>query len=276
MTKLIPRSRLQQKIKSLKDGSDISEEDYTDWWDYLNPRNWGITSYDKDSEGIGRTFNQAYKAAREAGEKVFLYKGERYNTSYQRRLPDPVKKEYTLFFYPYQKREAEKVWNYLKHKGVSPKNAAAIMGNIMQESGFNRQARQKGGDRAEGFFQMHGQDLKKYQQWVSSNKVGEYPEIDYVLYMIESKDHPYTNEYKRISNDPSKKSYMQRVYGNRINSGTLYLIDDLNSAWNDKTISLNQITDLFTNTIERPGKPEYKKRQQYATEFYNHFHGVQP
>lgn len=57
MTKLIPRSRLQQKIKSLKDGSDISEEDYTDWWDYLNPRNWGITSYDKDSEGIGRTFN---------------------------------------------------------------------------------------------------------------------------------------------------------------------------------------------------------------------------
>ena len=59
---------------------------------------------------------------------------------------------------------ASDIWKYLSEKGVSPRNAAAIMGNIMQESSFKRNARQKGGDRALGLFSMHGQDLKHYTE----------------------------------------------------------------------------------------------------------------
>ena len=171
---------------------------------------------------------------------------------------------------------ASDIWKYLSEKGVSPRNAAAIMGNIMQESSFKRNARQKGGDRALGLFQMHGQDLKHYNDWVKNNKVGRYPEIDYVLHVIDTKDHPYSIEYKRVMQlpqTPKNKKYIQDVYGTRIKNNTLYLIDDLNTAWNDKSISLNNITDLFTNTIERAGDPRYSNRQNYANDFYGHFYG---
>lgn len=247
----------------------------TGWTAYLDPRNWGVSRYDTDDNGNQRSFNQAYGAARSAREKEFLYKGKRYNTNYQRTLPAPQKQKLKTSLSRQQYDLAADVWNYLIQKKVHPKNAAAIMGNIMQESSFIRNAVQKGGDQAQGLFQMHGQDLAAYNRWRASNKTGKYPEIDYVLYMIDSKDHPYSNEYKRVSKDPSQKAYVQKIYGDRIKNNTLYLIDDLNRAWNDRSVSLNDITNLFTNTIERAGRPEYSKRNGYATEFYNHFHGVQ-
>lgn len=248
----------------------------TGWSAYLNPKNWGVSRYDIDDNGRQRSFNQAYGAAKASGDKEFLYGGKRYNVSYKRTLPQPVKQKLVTSLSPQQTQLATDIWNYLSQKKVSPKNAAAIMGNIMQESSFIRNARQKGGDNAEGLFQMHGQDLEAYNNWKASNQTGKYPELDYVLYMIENKDHPYSNEYKRVTQDPTQKVYVQKVYGNRIKNNTLYLIDDLNKAWKDGGISLNDITDLFTNTIERAGRPEYQKRRQYATDFYNYFHGIQP
>ena len=248
----------------------------TGWSVYLNPKNWGVSRYDVDDNGHPRSFNQAYGAARASGDKEFLYNGKRYNVSYKRTLPQPIKQKLVTSLSPQQIQIATDIWNYLSQKKVSPKNAAAIMGNIMQESSFIRNAMQQGGDNAEGLFQMHGQDLQAYHNWKASNQTGKYPELDYALYMIESKDHPYSNEYKRVSQDPTQKAHVQKVYGNRIKNNTLYLIDDLNKAWKNKETSLNDITDLFTNTIERAGRPEYQNRRKYATDFYNHFYGIQP
>ena len=77
----------------------------------------------------------------------------------------------------------------------------------------------------------------------------------------------------QLPQTPKNKKYIQDVYGTRIKNNTLYLIDDLNTAWNDRSISLNNITDLFTNTIERAGDPRYSNRQNYANDFYGHFYG---
>lgn len=247
----------------------------TGWTAYFNPKNWGVSRYDTDDNGNQRTFNQAYGAARNAGEKEFLYNGKRYNVQYKHVLPPTEKQKLKTALSQQQYNLASDVWDYLMQNKVSPKNAAAIMGNIMQESSFIRNAIQKGGDKAQGLFQMHGDDLKAYNNWKTSNRTGKYPEIDYVLYMINSKDHPYSNEYKRVSKDPTQKDYVQKIYGDRIKNGRLYLIDDLNKAWNDKSVPLDRVTTLFTDTIERAGRPEYLKRTGYATDFYNHFHGIQ-
>lgn len=174
---------------------------------------------------------------------------------------------------------AQDLWNYMMELNVNPRNAAAVLANIMAESGFNRDIVQKGGDRAKGFFQMHGLDLKAYNNWVAKNKdiIGRYPEVDYVLHMINNKDHPYTNEYRRVQSLPKTESnlqYINNVYGKRIANNRLYLIDDLNELWNNPDASLNDVTDSFVNTIERAGKPAYATRQAYANDFYNHFYGL--
>jgi hypothetical protein len=54
----------------------------------------------------------------------------------------------------------------------------------------------------------------------------------------------------------------------------LYLIGDLNKEWYDNLMSLEDITDLFENTIERGGNPVYENRRKYALDFYNHFYGT--
>lgn len=280
MEKLISKPSYYAKLQKFKEGGQIQKCQLGDMIEkgaaYL-------------FNGYDGTFDEAFRKARKDKKSYFRWNGKLYSTKLaptntttsntstkvsktQRKRSAALRTNLTEL----QKKTVEDVWNYLQSKGVSARNSAAIMGNIMQESSFNRNAKQQGGDGAVGFFQMHGQDLKAYNTWKSKNKVGKYPEIDYVLYMIDSKDHPYTNEYNRVMSLPQteqNKSYIQKVYGPRISSNTLYLIDDLNNAWNDDSISLNDITDLFVNTIERAGKPEYTKRQNYAQDFYDFYYG---
>lgn len=74
---------------SLPKAQDGGEE--TSWTDYINPYNWGVT--DRDDDG---TFNQAFRAARNAGEDEFMWYGTRYNTEL---APTPEKpKEEKLFY----------------------------------------------------------------------------------------------------------------------------------------------------------------------------------
>lgn len=44
------------------------------WSVYLNPKNWGVTDYDT------KEFSEAFAKARQAGDKEFLWNGNRYNT----------------------------------------------------------------------------------------------------------------------------------------------------------------------------------------------------
>lgn len=269
MARLVNKPTYQIKLQKFKQGGQIQKCGFGDIIEK------GAAYIFNGQSG---TFQEAFANARKAGQKYFRWNGSLYNTSLasNQAAITPTKQALQTKLSKQQYNEAANVWQYLMDKGVSPRNAAAIMGNIMQESSFNRGAVQKGGDGAVGFFQMHGQDLNAYNTWKSKNKGGKYPEIDYVLYMIDSKDHPYTNEYRRVQGlpkTPQNKKYIQDVYGPRERTDTLYLIDNLNTVWNDNTTPLNDITDLFTNTIERAGKPEYQKRQGYATDFYNHFYG---
>lgn len=269
MTKIVNKPSYQIKLQKFKEGGNIPKYGLGDMIEK------GLSYIFNGQDG---TFKEAFRKSRKEGKKYFRWNGSLYSTklSSTPSKGSKVKQALGTSLSKQQYSIAKDVWQYLMNKGVSPRNAAALMGNIMQESSFNRRAKQRGGDRAEGFFQMHGDSLKEYNKWLKNNKTGKYPEIDYVLYMIDTKDHPYTNEYKRVLAQPKtsqNQRYYQDVYGQREKTKTLYLIDDLNTVWNDTTTSLNNVTDLFTNTIERAGKPEYSKRQGYAQDFYNHFYG---
>lgn len=191
----------------------------------------------------------------------------------------------------------ENVYKYLTnvHK-LTPTQATALMGNIMQESSWNPSAKQINGDKALGLFQMHGDQLKAYQKYLQTTgkKDSLYSPLDYVVDMIkESKDskgnllapHPYTTEYNRIyslvkpylgkSNLTPRQqndvNYYYNTYGNRLRSGKLYLINDLQNAWNNPETSVKDLTKIFTNVFERSGNPEYDKRIGYAQEYYDYY-----
>lgn len=75
----------------------------TGWQAYLNPKNWGVSrQYEKDENGNMRTFNQAYGAAREAGEKEFMWNNNRYNTDFKLvESPSVSQDDYSSLRYSY-------------------------------------------------------------------------------------------------------------------------------------------------------------------------------
>lgn len=187
------------------------------------------------------------------------------------------------------------VYNHFIDRGLSPRNAAAIMGSIMQESSFNPYAIQGNGDNAKGLFQMHGERLKDYQKYLEENNLKDdmIPQLNYIVDLINGKRGDYYIEglnslNNRIDTLQSKSkrtryedrelneklAYKEKIYGERIKNNTLYPIADLTNALSNKDYDLNYITDLFTNTIERPGKPHYENRRAYAKAFLEYFYGL--
>lgn len=187
------------------------------------------------------------------------------------------------------------VYNHFIDRGLSPRNAAAIMGSIMQESSFNPYVIQGNGDNAKGLFQMHGERLKDYQKYLEENNLKDdmIPQLNYMVDLINGKRGDYYIEglnslNSRIDALQSKSkrtryedrelneklAYREKIYGERIKNNTLYPIADLTNALSNKDYDLNYITDLFTNTIERPGKPHYENRRAYAKAFLEHFYGI--
>lgn len=193
---------------------------------------------------------------------------------------------------PKQTKIINDVYKYLIDKGCTPVQAFALMGNIMQESSWDPQVRQRDGDRAYGLFQMHGDQYKAYQKYLQNTKRQDdlYAPLDYVLDMInETKDnngilvapHPYTIDYNRVLGRTDKEAldYREETYGKRERNGTLYLLPELQEAWNNPNISIDDLTTAFTNVFERPGKPEYDSRIKYANEYntmFNQSHTKKP
>lgn len=267
-----------------------------------------IKDYNKFSMGGELTFKEAYREARKRGEETFVWKGREYTTELKGEAskapaqattqlqPQPQPTQGFSFDVNRLSREqykaAKATWDYMKSKKVSPRNAAAIMGNMMQESSFDSTVVQKGGDRAIGYFQLHGQRLKDYNDFLKENNMKDSPEsqIDYILDVSNNKRKDYyIADYNRVKNHiatlKSKPSlsirqqaelndyekYFNSIYGKRESTNTLYPIADFTEVFNDDTASLEDVTSLFTNTIERAGKPEHAKRQGYAKAFYDHF-----
>ena len=74
----------------------------TSWTDYINPYNWGVS--DRDDDG---SYNQAFRAARNAGEDEFMWYGTRFTTELDKtdvaKEKEPVKKEVSNYsFQEYQ------------------------------------------------------------------------------------------------------------------------------------------------------------------------------
>lgn len=201
----------------------------------------------------------------------------------------PARGTFITVYTPDQKKYIEDVYKYITDKGYSARQASAIMGNIMQESGWNPAARQIGGDQAYGLFQMHGDQYRAYRNYLTNTHRRDdlYAPIDYILDMInETKDnegnilapHLYTREYNRVINlkqTPENKRYRENVYGARERNNTLYLLPQLQKAWNDENVSLDELTRLFTEVIERAGRPQHELRSKYANEYYNYFNPPQ-
>lgn len=74
-----------EKMEPIAISAADSKREPTSWTDYINPYNWGVT--DRDDDG---TFNQAFRAARNASEDEFMWYGTRYNTNLK---PTPDKLE---------------------------------------------------------------------------------------------------------------------------------------------------------------------------------------
>lgn len=181
------------------------------------------------------------------------------------------------------------LWNYLLEKGVSRRNAAAMMGNIMQESSFNTNA-SSATSSATGLFQMLGDRTKHYKEWLKNNKPGKYPEVDYFLWVINNGQDIYMDGYnkqkallerakaeheKYPNNVGLKKSYediaayTDRMYGDREREGRLFPVVDFKAAWNNPDTTLDDLTVLFEETFERANKgAEHDKRKGYARAFY--------
>lgn len=183
-------------------------------------------------------------------------------------------------------------WNYLINRGVSARNAAAIMGNIMQESSFDPLKVQQGGDNAVGYFQMHGNQLKAYRNWLKTNNRShsDYAQLDYILDLLAGNvEDTYMKEYNRINDtrnslrNKSKLTPWERkqlaeydkvynsTYASRVKNSTLYPYSQMIEVFNNPDSTLDEATDIFTNSYERAGKPMYEQRRRYASDIYEHF-----
>lgn len=241
------------------------------------------------------TFGEAFRAARENGDSQFKWNGNRYSTKLE---PTVYVKDSALNIAGLSKGQLQAMqdtWDYMRSRNVSARNVAAVMGNMMQESSFNANAIQKNGDKAVGYFQMHGDRLKDYNEFLKENNYTDSPDrqIDYMIdVMRDKRKDQYMEGYnksrskvdslKAIENPTREQlnsleeaeKYHTKIYGKREKEGRLFPISDFANAFEDESISLEDMTNLFTDTIERAGKPEYQKRQNYAKQIYNYFYGV--
>lgn len=106
MTKLIPRSKIQQKINSLKEGGSIPK--YQNAGIFKKIYYWRSPDYSKTEDGKQQSFSDAYALARSNNDEDFWWtdnKGNRniYNTDFKLTLPQRDAKTYKQIRYDYLK-----------------------------------------------------------------------------------------------------------------------------------------------------------------------------
>lgn len=192
---------------------------------------------------------------------------------------DNLRNTFSAIFSQEQVDNINNMYNYLKNTlQWSDRNIAAVMGNIMQETTFNYGTNTSG---ATGAFQFMGDRLKDYEKWRKQNgyKDGALSQATYLDYVIKNRIDPrqdmVDNAHKLLLN----KNRIDSINANAvlswaeplIQNGTFYPISDLSDKWDDEEYSLDDFTDLFANTIEKPKEFEKKldSRRNYANKLYN-------
>lgn len=190
-----------------------------------------------------------------------------------------------------QKSNMDEAWKYFTSNGYSSQATAAIMANGLQESSFYEDKVQPDGDRAVGIYQMHGKRLKDYNKFLTENnlKDSSLSQQKYMHSVIKGNRSDFYmdsyNQNKKAIEDlkakkkraaweekdlKDKQEYHKKIYGTREKEGRLYPISDLREALGKPELGIDSLTTVFSNTIERPGKPKQEQRIRYAKGIFNH------
>lgn len=146
---------------------------------------------------------------------------------------------------------AEQIWNFLKAQGFTDECAAAVMGNMQQESGLSTTATNPSSG-AYGICQWLGGRLTALEQRASENGVG--------------KDDLLTQLEHLMSELPGEiETYSSANLGKKMTFEEFKSLTDIEEA-----------TKAFCLCFERPGSWEaaMDNRVNYANEFYARFKGT--
>jgi hypothetical protein len=133
----------------------------------------------------------------------------------------------------------EKIYNYLRERGLSPEQAAGVVGNLAAESGLDPKAYNPNdvGQPAGGIAQWRGSRLTELQSYASENNL-DWQSLDaqlpFMMYELET------------------KSYLG--YGALLNSS-----------------SVEESTRIFEEKFERPRPGTYDRRFGYARDVYDRY-----
>ena len=193
---------------------------------------------------------------------------------------DNLRNTFSAVFSQEQVNNINNLYNYLKDTlKWSDRNIAAVMGNVMQESSFNYGNVSSAG--AVGAFQFLGDRLKDYNKWRIKNgyKDGALSQATYLDYIIQNRIDPRQDMVDNARKLLLNKNSVDSINANKvlswaetqIQNGTFYPISDLSDRWGDETYSLDEMTDLWSNTIEKAHANEKNNtiRRDYANKLYN-------
>lgn len=251
MSKLINKPTYQIKLQRFKKGGVVRAE--TGWTVYLNPKNWGVSrEYEKDKKGNMRTFNQAYRAARDAGEKQFLWEGNRYTTDYKYVPKDTSSNNQNIDFSGIittrnRGYNSEDI-SYINKKlsSIPAAQRSAILANIIEESGGDPLAVGPG-----GFYGLLQWGPDRY----TAKSIDRQEELDnQIQYILETLD-----------NTDDKMSWHHGGEGSGYKTA-----QDSHDAFRSSDIPIDSVNWAFTLGYVRPkGKIESaKNRSKVAKQIY--------
>ena len=196
---------------------------------------------------------------------------------------DNLRNTFSAVFSDSQVENINKLYNYLKDTlQWSDRNIAAVLGNVMQESAFNYGNVSSAG--AVGAFQFLGDRKKDYEKWRLKNgyKDGALSQATYLDYVIKNRIDPRMDSVLNARQLLLNKNRVDSINANKvldwaepaIKNGTFYPISDLSDRWNDETFTLDDMTDLWSNTIEKAGAAEKNNEQRklYANKLHAMIH----
>ena len=156
----------------------------------------------------------------------------------------------------------------LKKEGFSPKESAAILGNIDVETGgsFDYLQKQYEGGPGRGLFQFEGLKLDAYNEWLKANnkKNSAESQIQYVKQSIQA---PQTLPKSIMNLKGMKKA---ENVSDIVGSGNAKEIRKIFKEGN-----VREASDIFADKYEKPkSKKSYGKRRASAQKFYNELTGA--
>lgn len=147
-------------------------------------------------------------------------------------------------------------WDYLISQGFTKKSAAAVMGNIMQESSFNPE---NSDGKAYGLLQWQDGRLNNLKKFAKDNNSEIKNPVTQLRFFVEQDAEPQFNKY--TGREP-------------------YVYDNGELAWWPEKLTLldyknlkniDTATEIFERVFERASSPRMEQRKAYAKEFYNRY-----